>query len=65
MATLYDLGQKIVRIREAVNEMNVKGSENASLVVYATKMCNEVIQMINDTAQEEGAKHEPDSDTAE
>lgn len=69
MATLYDLGQKVLKIREAINDMDVRGSRNASYVVYAVKTCNEIIQMINDAAEEpakkEAMEDEQHSDTSE
>lgn len=71
MVTLYDLGQKVLKVREAVNEIEVRGSQNASYVFYAVKMCNEIIQMINDAAKgsekkEERSENEQyDSDTSE
>lgn len=62
MATLYDLGQKVMKVREAINEMDVRGSRNASYVVYAVKTCNEIIQMINGTAEESAKKEEANDD---
>ena len=65
MATLYDLGQRILRIREAVNEIGVKGSHDAGLVVYVDRQCGEIIQLINDAAREGEQLHESDSDLSE
>lgn len=62
MATLYDLGQKVLKVREAINEIDVRGSRNASYVVYAAKTCNEIIQMINGTAEESDKKEETKND---
>lgn len=53
MATLYDLGQKIVAIREALDSLEVRGIRNASIIVKATTDCNEIIQMINDSTKKE------------
>jgi len=47
METLYDFGMEIQKIREAINGIQIKGSENASLVVYAVGKCNDLINTIN------------------
>jgi len=77
--TLYDLGMEVAKIREAINSLEVKGESNASLVVYAFKKCNEIIEVINNvvtqqrnssqnekeqTEKEEEVNGEPDSRTA-
>lgn len=59
MATLNDLGQLILKIRTAINEIEVRGEKNASYICYAVKTCNDCIQMINDTAQACTRKEEP------
>lgn len=78
MKTLYDLGVEVTKIREAVNSLEVKGEQNASLVVYAIHKCNEIIDVINavvnqpdpgqngeDQAEEEDQVNgQPDSGTA-
>ena len=33
--TLYDFGIEVAKIREAINSLEIKGEQNASLVVYA------------------------------
>ena len=48
MYTLYDFGLEVQKIREAINGLTVKGSDNASLVVYAFNKCNDIIKAIND-----------------
>ena len=48
MATLYEIGQEVMRIREAVNSLEVKGQQNARLIVYCFDKCNGIIQAIND-----------------
>lgn len=50
--TLYDFGIEVAKIREAINSLEIKGEQNASLVVYAIGRCNYLIQQINDTAKE-------------
>lgn len=47
MQTLYDLGVEVTKIREAINSIEVKGEQNASLVVYSVKKCNDIIEAIN------------------
>lgn len=47
METLYDLGIAVTKIREAINQLEVKGKQNASLVVYAFNKCDEIIEAIN------------------
>jgi len=51
MKTLYDLGIEVTKIREAVNSLEVKGGENAALVVYMIEKCNSVISAINEACQ--------------
>lgn len=48
MQTLYDLGMEIAKIREAINGLTVKGSENAALVIYAVNRCNDLIKALNE-----------------
>ena len=76
--TLYDLGMEVTKIREAINSLEVKGESNASLVVYAFRKCNDIIEAINavvsqqdssqngeEQTEEEGEVNgEPDSGTA-
>lgn len=52
MTTLYDIGLEIQRIREAADNLSVKGSQNASYVVYIVNKCNDMIQAINQTMAE-------------
>lgn len=58
MQTLYDFGIEVQKIREAVNNLTVKGSENASLVVYAVGKCNDIIQAINEIVEKQSASPE-------
>ena len=48
MRTLYDFGLEVAKIREAINSLEVKGGENASLIVYAIEKCNGLIAAINE-----------------
>ena len=58
MTTLYDLGVEVTKIREAINLLEVKGESNASLIVYAHKKCNEIIEAINSLVAQNGIKRE-------
>lgn len=50
MKTLYDFGIEVAKIREAVNSLEVKGGENASLIVYVIEKCNGLIAAINEVS---------------
>ena len=51
--TLYELGINVAKIREAVDSIEVKGEKNASLIVYAIRKCNEMIEEINRVAAQQ------------
>ena len=71
MVTLMDLGNEVMKIREAADAIEVKGKQNAALLVYVYETCNRVIGMINEAAQQiqngskEGADHDGDPDTGD
>ena len=50
--TLFDFGQAITKIREAVNFMEIKGRQNASYVVYVNRQCDELIEDLNQIVKE-------------
>lgn len=50
MVTLYELGQEAVKIREAVNSIEVKGRQNAALIVYCCEKCDNIVKAINEAA---------------
>lgn len=53
MKTLYDLGMTVTSIREAIDKLEIRGCQNASLIKYAYEKCNDIIKVINDiTAQQ-------------
>ncbi len=52
MVTLMDLGNEVMKIREALNELEVKGKRNASILVFADETCNKIVNMINDAAKQ-------------
>jgi hypothetical protein len=63
VVTLYDLGVEIIKIREAINQIQVSGQENASLIVYAHKKCNELIETINAIASQNGEEGEVENES--
>lgn len=52
MLTFQDLINDILRIREAVNGIEVKGNQNAALLCYAHNKCDELIETLRKTANE-------------
>lgn len=53
MKTLYDLGMAVTGIREAIDKLEVRGCQNASLIKYAYEKCNDIIKMINDVTEQQ------------
>lgn len=49
--TIYDFGQSISKIREAVNSMEIKGRQNSAYVVFVNHQCDELIADINEIAR--------------
>ena len=49
--TLYDFGQSITKIREAVNSLEIKGRQNSAYVVFVNHQCDELISDINEIAR--------------
>ena len=52
MKTFNDFEIEVMRIREAINDMSVKGEHNASLVVYSIGKCNDIINALHAIAKE-------------
>jgi len=48
MKTLVEIGETIIQVREAVNEMELHGFNNASLVMFCNQKCNELVAEINE-----------------
>lgn len=65
MATLLDIGQEVVKIREAVNSLEVKGEYNASLIVYAYRKCDEIVAAINEITKKTNLNNQNGSEEAE
>lgn len=57
MKTLKDLGQEIIKIREAINNVEIRGvdqiKKNAPYLTYAYDKCNSIIQSLNQIADEQ------------
>jgi hypothetical protein len=57
MKTLMDLGQEIIKIREAINSVEIRGVDqirkNAPYLTYTYDKCNSLIQTINQIAEEQ------------
>ena len=51
MKTLYDFGIELSKIRTALNAIEVRGQQNASLLVYACEKCNDLINALNDVGK--------------
>ena len=60
MITLYDFGIKLMKIREAADTIEIKGSANAARIVFINDTCNELIREINEAS--EVAASNPPSD---
>ena len=51
MMTLYDLGMEVQKIRTSLENIEVKGQKNASLLVGACLSCEKIIDIINETGK--------------
>ena len=51
MTTLHELGTAVIQIREALEDMNLKGSNNAAILLFCNKKCNEIVAAINESAK--------------
>lgn len=65
MVTLYDLGMEISKIRNALNAIEVRGQQNASLLVYAYDKCTELIGEINEIGKSLSVENTESNDEAE
>lgn len=48
MKTLTELGDAIIQVREAINQLEVKGVNNAGIVLFCNKKCDELVKDINE-----------------
>ena len=56
MKTLLDFGNEIIDIRDAVNQLEVRGRKNAAIVVFIHDKCNELVEVINEIVNQNGIK---------
>ena len=50
--TLQEFGHEVLKIREALNTLEVRGERNASLVVYCYNKCNDLVAALNEVIAE-------------
>ena len=62
MVTLQDIINEIMRIREAIDGLEVRGNQNASLVCYAYNKCNELINGLTETAKQIQSENQNESE---
>ena len=55
MVTLMDLGKEIIKIREAIDSIEIRGvdqiKKNAPYLSYAYERCNAIIRELNEIAE--------------
>lgn len=61
MITLGDIITELVKIRNVIDDIEVKGKENASRLCYVYDKCDDLIKALNKAAEEiqNGSKEEP------
>ena len=52
MSTLQDIVNEILKIREAIDQVEVKGNQNRTLLSYAYGRCDGLIQAIQETERQ-------------
>jgi hypothetical protein len=52
MLNLNALMNEIVKIRDAIDQVEVKGNNNRSLIVYAYNNCNELLRQLGVVLEE-------------
>ncbi len=52
MSTLQDIVNEILKIREAIDQVEVKGNQNRTLLSYAYGKCDGLIQAIQETERQ-------------
>lgn len=50
--TFSEFGNRAMQIRNAADNLTVKGKENASIVLFIYSQCNEIIKLVNSLAAE-------------
>lgn len=56
MVTLYEFSVELSNIKKALDAVEVKGIQNASLLVYASNKCTKMIEAINEVTRELSSK---------
>lgn len=51
MKTLFDLGQAVIEIREAIDQLRISDARNAAIIVYCNSKCNEIVNAVNEAAK--------------
>jgi hypothetical protein len=51
MDTLLEFSNAVSKIKSAINELEVKGDRNATLIVYSNKLCDEIQQGLYKASQ--------------
>jgi hypothetical protein len=51
MKTLYELGEAVIQIREAIEQLTITGASNAAIIVYCNGKCNDIVAAINAAAK--------------
>ena len=64
--TLYDLGTELIKIRNAANNIEVKGIQNATMIYVICSTCDNIMNEINEVVknQEASKKDDPDDSKA-
>lgn len=52
MSTLQDIVNEILKIREAIDQVEVRGNQNRTLLSYAYGKCDSLIQEIQETERQ-------------
>lgn len=52
MLTLLDIINEIINVRDAIDQVEVKGRNNQAFLVYAYDHCNQLVSDLNDAAKE-------------
>lgn len=65
MNVLNDLRDGIIKIRNAVSQIEIKGEQNASRVVYACAMCDSIVEILNKAIEQVSTDQNGEEDDVE
>lgn len=51
MTTLQEIAMTVVQIREAMEDLTLKGSQNAAILLFCNKKCNEIVTALNEACK--------------